>query len=428
MKLTRRKVLIGVVVAVPLLLLGGCVLLSIDEPPPDDSDLAVTRSVVPEEENGFRFVKDLEEPEPVVATDEDGEEETLDPGTPFTEGWNPKVAQEYLDKNPELLECLEKVLSAPRFQVPELAHIGESQEFVFRLRDLAYAVGYRAGLRWKAGVEEDAWRDALALVHLARRMQGGEGEVLVCLIGVSVESTGVRLLRELVLRTKSPDGEVLQLLSELGSRSIEDAGFSLAFKAGHQLLCKMIERMHSGEEFDAQWDDRTMKLWNRLSFTRGLALKPNKSRLLSAQYFRQLVAYRAPWKDKAQPLGPCGELPHVEFTWWPPDNLAGKAILGVMLPTYVACLDVLGQLHAERSTPAVLFALRRYERDRGGLPEKLDDLVPKYLERVPIDPFDARPLKYSREKRVIYSIGPGGQNADGTKEDHSWAIEAPGGK
>ena len=49
--------------------------------------------------------------------------------------------------------------------------------------------------------------------------------------------------------------------------------------------------------------------------------------------------------------------------------------------------------------------MRRYKMDKGSLPEKLDDLVPAYLEAVPRDDFDGRPLRYSAAKKVIYSVG-----------------------
>jgi hypothetical protein len=39
------------------------------------------------------------------------------------------------------------------------------------------------------------------------------------------------------------------------------------------------------------------------------------------------------------------------------------------------------------------------------LPESLSELVPKYLPKVPIDPFDGKPLRYSKEKGIIYCVG-----------------------
>ena len=39
------------------------------------------------------------------------------------------------------------------------------------------------------------------------------------------------------------------------------------------------------------------------------------------------------------------------------------------------------------------------------LPETLESLVPELLAAVPADPFDGKPLRYSREDAVVYSVG-----------------------
>ncbi|MSU60116.1 MAG: hypothetical protein EXS35_18425 [Pedosphaera sp.] len=55
-------------------------------------------------------------------------------------------------------------------------------------------------------------------------------------------------------------------------------------------------------------------------------------------------------------------------------------------------------------------ALRCYQSENGQPPRQLDQLVPKYLERVPQDPFTTQPLVYRPDgaKWLLYSIGPDG--------------------
>jgi hypothetical protein len=52
-------------------------------------------------------------------------------------------------------------------------------------------------------------------------------------------------------------------------------------------------------------------------------------------------------------------------------------------------------------------AVERYRNARGGIPEKLSDLVPAYLPAVPLDPWDGKPLRYKKLDKgyVIYSVG-----------------------
>jgi len=64
----------------------------------------------------------------------------------------------------------------------------------------------------------------------------------------------------------------------------------------------------------------------------------------------------------------------------------------------------------------VALALRAYRLERGEYPARLDSLVPKYLTKIPEDPFSAhKPLRYRRasNKYLLYSIGPDGRDNGG---------------
>ena len=63
-------------------------------------------------------------------------------------------------------------------------------------------------------------------------------------------------------------------------------------------------------------------------------------------------------------------------------------------------------------------AAERFRRDKGRWPESLAELVPAWLEAVPIDPFDGEPLRFRAavDGVVVYSVGPDG-TLDGTSRD-----------
>lgn len=71
-----------------------------------------------------------------------------------------------------------------------------------------------------------------------------------------------------------------------------------------------------------------------------------------------------------------------------------------------------GRLEAARC----IIAIYLYERKQGARPERLDDLVKaKILPEVPRDPFDGKPLRYSRERAIIWSVGRDGKDNGGRK-------------
>jgi hypothetical protein len=60
-------------------------------------------------------------------------------------------------------------------------------------------------------------------------------------------------------------------------------------------------------------------------------------------------------------------------------------------------------------------AVRLHRLERGAFPDKLDQLVPAYLEAPPVDPFTGQPLVYRSETNlfVLYSAGPDGKDDGG---------------
>jgi hypothetical protein len=70
---------------------------------------------------------------------------------------------------------------------------------------------------------------------------------------------------------------------------------------------------------------------------------------------------------------------------------------------------------AELRCVVVLLAAERYRRAHGRWPTALKDLEPPYLSKIPIDPFDGKPLrlKLTDDGLIVYSVGPDGTDHDG---------------
>ena len=91
-----------------------------------------------------------------------------------------------------------------------------------------------------------------------------------------------------------------------------------------------------------------------------------------------------------------------------------------MLPSFERLAMVNFRNTAERRMTAIALAARLYAADHGGKPPaKLDDLVPKYLPALPLDPFAAapQPLKYINDpdKPIVYSVGEDGVDGGGSE-------------
>jgi hypothetical protein len=73
------------------------------------------------------------------------------------------------------------------------------------------------------------------------------------------------------------------------------------------------------------------------------------------------------------------------------------------------------EVRAELRSAAAALAVERFRRRHGRWPERLEDLVPDYLDRVPADPYDGAPLRLRKlaDGLVIYSVGANGQDDGG---------------
>jgi hypothetical protein len=86
---------------------------------------------------------------------------------------------------------------------------------------------------------------------------------------------------------------------------------------------------------------------------------------------------------------------------------------------------------ADRRLAAAALAIRLYAVDHDGqLPATLDQLVPKYLPAVPIDPLSGEPLHYtpSGNAPCVYSLGDDGVDDHGTPADRKLGMSKYGPK
>jgi hypothetical protein len=90
-------------------------------------------------------------------------------------------------------------------------------------------------------------------------------------------------------------------------------------------------------------------------------------------------------------------------------------ISAMLIPAIDSALRHAAVLEARQADAIVAIALTRYRLDHGKFPAKLADLVPEYLDAIPIDPFDGNPLRstFKENEWTIYSIGPDGKDDGG---------------
>ncbi len=83
----------------------------------------------------------------------------------------------------------------------------------------------------------------------------------------------------------------------------------------------------------------------------------------------------------------------------------------------IAQIDL--RVAAQVDCTRVALAIERYRLAKGSLPKELADLAPRYIDKVPIDPFDGKPLRYKLTEPgyIVYSIGEDGTDEGGLEKN-----------
>ena len=91
----------------------------------------------------------------------------------------------------------------------------------------------------------------------------------------------------------------------------------------------------------------------------------------------------------------------------------------ILAPSLSQAVKVEAKAEASDECARMGVAMTLYRLDHGSLPNKLTELVPNYLDAIPIDPFDGKLLRLviRNNNWIIYSVGPNGIDDGGVGND-----------
>jgi hypothetical protein len=93
-------------------------------------------------------------------------------------------------------------------------------------------------------------------------------------------------------------------------------------------------------------------------------------------------------------------------SWWMDANFVGSRLTDNHVSTWLKSLNSLPLVYFRGRALSVKIAIHRWQADHsGGIPDTLDQLVPKYLASIPADPWNGNPLMWDRGSQIIYAVG-----------------------
>jgi len=389
-------------IAVILAVIGAMVwhVLSKDEPPPDVSDLAVVRLDLPDERNAFAYFEkaaaamdwpELHEYEPPAGTPADSEE------------WEERLVAEFLKRpNEECLRLWEKGMAVGSCQVPEVTGFDHKMPYLKQWRAMTRLLNARATHDFREGREALAFDREMRIVEFGRMIQDSGGSVIHYLLGKHIKNIGLWRIRHWLSKTTLSPEQLLPLVERLAAYESNRKALADGYRVEYQAVAAMVDDVVAGDY--EKLGILGMKQEKRLSRYK---FKPNQTKRMYADFIRWLISNgsKPRWEWKADLREDVVLLFDAEDDAVRQSMLKGN-VMGKMLVSMAgaALLRVNSEACMEswevRATRAMI-ALRCYEARTGELPDNLQALVPDYMEEVPLDPFDGKPLNYSKEEGLI---------------------------
>jgi hypothetical protein len=294
-------------------------------------------------------------------------------------------------------------------------------------RYLTRLLGNRALLYQQQGTDDQALRDVQRLIFISRAVDH-QSVLVTHLVSVGTMARAINVIEEIApaLRIGRGAGEatpeqVAALIGELLDEKPVREGFHNAMLGERMMQFDTARCVADGTLSISSLSRMTPHRGEQML---GAAAAPiaRSDGLICIRYttaaMRAMDAARD-WPTAQKTLPP---LPQAVI-----DRPLRHFFAKMMLPSFERAAQTHFRCVAESRLAATALALRWYAAEhRGALPAKLDELVPKYLPSVPLDPFRVKqPIRYINDpaKPLLYSVGSngvddGGNNASTTaKQD-----------
>ncbi len=264
------------------------------------------------------------------------------------------------------------------------------------LKDLAKLLSAKSDHELREGRPRDALTTALDGLEFSERIGQG-GDTLCRLISRALYSIELTALWKAA--AKLPQGVDPMQLKRLDA--LASAKFSYSRLLETQMSIDLWTMLNGTKDWD--WKVQMMRSDDSPAGGGSLERRWKQATDSRRAAYRQLKAHFAYWIDRTQkPFGPRNRATEPAITS-PLAEIFASPEMAFSLWVH----DLVRQ--AATRLLAAEMAIRNFRRDRGQLPKSLAELVPKYLQEVPLDPFQAgKPLIYQPKGNAyrLYSLGP----------------------
>lgn len=337
----------------------------------------------------------------------------------------------YLEANAPALELVRQAALKERFYIPLSTEPSNPAPFI-AFRSCDYLISTRQTLNMRAlwnfqrGNHRQAWEDLVTMRQLARLMEQRSLATDLVMSAFVCEAAGERAI---ALLEAEPDVDILHSVLDrwqvlaASEAALQSIDISERFRFCHMILSTRKVKGHDIpltnidlncvlREANSTYDETVAALRLKSYQDRQNTLEAldnymfdTSCRYLDGPVQLRLLSYGGAWTRGIQ-------------------NAALSSFLLNMMPAANMLNNAVTQAQVRDELTVVGLALAIHKAEKGEYPEKLEQLVPDVLAKVPQDEFSGKPFVYRRtaEGYLLYSVGPnlvddGGRNDDDKEED-----------
>lgn len=333
------------------------------------------------------------------------------------EPWSPdllNMAHGYLSNLKPDLQSLHAVLEQPRARYPiDLTRgVATLLPHLSKVKSAANVLQLHAGVAAERGETNEAVSAVHDILRLALTLEE-EPLLLSHLVAAAIRRIGIIAAEQVFARVRCSETDLAALQAELhradSERSLERSlmGEMIQAVAATRAPAGSLTEMLTWSTDTDTWEGRieATQLWAYC------VLKlPHRDRRILVRHYDDLLATLGRPESERWPL--VRQLNQqfeqdLQARYLPLARMMG----GVGSSQIRKHLEQIGYLRAAR----VGCAVERFRVAHGTLPAALEELVPQFLDAIPADPVDGRPLKFRRLERgyVVYSVGEDGTDHGG---------------
>jgi len=327
------------------------------------------------------------------------------------EAWDEVIAAEVLRRNARALELWERAMAVPECQYPPVTFSFYIQEITPQ-RDwveVVKVVSVRARLRARGGEWPAAYADLMSLVRFGHRMEGAKGPIPSYELGAIVKNFGCERIRHMLPEAALTPEELKALAGQLASYPANEQGLADSFRVEYEAAERTIDDLMAGKVVGRDFlmkdgcpDPDRASRWAK---TREFLVKPNRTKSILAAACLEAAGNVSGFCNQARETQITRLKLACKKTPCQSRSTMSHEMLCLLMERLEGIATTKYEENVEIGATRVLLAMKAFKLDKGRLPATLDELVPAYLDAVPLDDFDGKPLRYNPAKKIIYSVG-----------------------